>query len=159
MKYNAYEIIEMAKKIEDNGAAFYRMAAEKTTESKAKTLFEDLAKMEDVHKMVFEDFKRFFPGEEWSRMNIDSDNQMITYLQEMADSVVFNMKKTQKQIDEIRTIDDIFRFAIEREKESVLFYLGIRETVPEKLGKDKIGDIIAEEMKHVAILSDVWKNY
>ncbi|PLX17432.1 MAG: rubrerythrin [Candidatus Muiribacterium halophilum] len=159
MKYNAYEIIEMAKKIEDNGSAFYRMAAEKTTESKAKTLFEDLANMEDVHKMVFEDFKSYFSDEEWTNMNFDSDNQMFTYLKEMADTVVFNLKNAERDLNEINTIDDIFRYAIEKEKESVLFYLGIKEIVPEKLGKDKVADIISEEMKHIAVLSDAWKNY
>ena len=38
------------------------------------------------------------------------------------------------------------------EKESIVFYLGLRDLVPAKLGKDKVERILREEMSHVALL-------
>ncbi|MFW5782224.1 MAG: ferritin family protein [Candidatus Muiribacteriaceae bacterium] len=154
MKYNAFEIIEMAKRMEDNAAFFYRTAADRVKDPDAKRLLEELAEMEDVHKMVFNDYKSFFSEEEWSNMNYDSDGDMFHYLEEMADSIVFDLKRSDEEMSGLDDVDSIFRFAIDKEKQSVLYYTGIRELVPEALGKDKITEIIREEMKHVAILSD-----
>ena len=52
------------------------------------------------------------------------------------------------------TLEEIYRTAMGLEKDSIVFYQGIREMVPERLGKDKIDDVIKEEMRHVTILSN-----
>ena len=48
---------------------------------------------------------------------------------------------------------DILKAAIGAEKDSIVFYLGMKELVPEKLGKDKLDGIIKEEMAHIKLLS------
>lgn len=159
MKYNAYEIIEMAKKMERNAAAFYSKASEKVENQEAKRLLSDLAEMEKVHEVVFEDLKSLFSDAEWSKMNIDSDNEMLHYLESMADNIIFDAKSDEKEIADMSDIDYVFRFAVGKEKQSVLYYMGIKQLVPDELGRDKIEEIIKEEMKHVAILSDVWKKF
>ena len=35
----------------------------------------------------------------------------------------------------------------------ISFYLGMKELVPEKLGRSKVGDIIKEEMRHIQLLA------
>ena len=47
----------------------------------------------------------------------------------------------------------VFHTAIGLEKDSVIFYLGIRDLVPAKLGKDRVNEVIAEEMRHITLLS------
>jgi rubrerythrin len=42
--------------------------------------------------------------------------------------------------------------AMDMEKDSIVFYLGMKEMVPERLGKDRIDGIIKEEMGHLALL-------
>ncbi|MGM0607053.1 MAG: ferritin family protein [Candidatus Muiribacteriota bacterium] len=156
-KYNALEIIEMAKKIEKNGAAFYKKAADKTSNSKTKQLLSDLATMEGVHEVVFGDMLNQI-SDGWSKVNEDSNADMHKYLEAMVDNIIFDLKNDN--IDEILgDINKVFAFAIEKEKQSVLYYLGIKEMVPDKLGKDKISEIIGEEMKHIAILSDVARKH
>lgn len=55
--------------------------------------------------------------------------------------------------------DEIFEIAeqIERNgaslKDSIVFYLGMKEMVPENFGKAKIDAIIKEEMTHIKLLS------
>lgn len=43
--------------------------------------------------------------------------------------------------------------AIGLEKDSIVFYLGMKEAVPQRSGRDKIEGIIKEEMRHMATLS------
>ena len=43
--------------------------------------------------------------------------------------------------------------AIGLEKDSIVFYLGMKEMVPERLGGSRIDGIIREEMRHVNDLS------
>jgi rubrerythrin len=47
----------------------------------------------------------------------------------------------------------ILKSAIEAEKDSIVFYLGMKEAVPEKYGKARLDNIIKEEMGHVRLLS------
>jgi rubrerythrin len=48
---------------------------------------------------------------------------------------------------------EILKSAIEAEKDSIVFYLGMKEEVPENLGKNRIEAIIKEEMGHIRLLS------
>ena len=48
--FNADDIFEMAVKIEQNGAIFYRQAADKVDGEENKAFLLDLAKMEDDHE-------------------------------------------------------------------------------------------------------------
>jgi len=50
-------------------------------------------------------------------------------------------------------VEDILQMAIGLEKDSIVFYLGMKEMVPERLGRGKIDGIIKEEMRHVNDLS------
>ena len=48
----------------------------------------------------------------------------------------------------------VFREAINREKNSIVFSLGIKELVPENGGKEKIDSINKEEKRHIKLLSN-----
>jgi rubrerythrin len=48
---------------------------------------------------------------------------------------------------------EILKSAIEAEKDSIVFYLGMKEAVPQNLGRDRIEAIIKEEMGHIQMLT------
>jgi len=48
---------------------------------------------------------------------------------------------------------EILKAAILAEKDSIVFYLGMKEMVPEDFGKAKIDIITKEEMSHIKLLS------
>ena len=56
-------------------------------------------------------------------------------------------------VDEFE-LDDIFDTALQIEKDSIAFYVGIKELVPQKAGKDKMDKIIGEEMRHIRWIID-----
>ena len=51
------------------------------------------------------------------------------------------------------SIEEILKIAITAEKDSIVFYLGMKDVVPVNLGKEKLDRIIKEEMNHITILS------
>jgi hypothetical protein len=51
------------------------------------------------------------------------------------------------------SIVEIIDIAIGLEKESILFYLGLIDLVPPKLGQDKLYNIISEERRHIIQLN------
>jgi len=72
----------------------------------------------------------------------------------MADGALFDVKADPSaQLTGKETMEDILKTAIGLEKDSVVFYLGVKEIVPERLSKQRIDDIIKEEMGHIAALS------
>lgn len=78
----------------------------------------------------------------------------MLYLQAMADGYVFDIRSDPSELlTGKETLADILRTAIGLEKDSIVFYLGIRDMVPERLGRDKVNDIIKQEMSHITILS------
>jgi rubrerythrin len=47
--------------------------------------------------------------------------------------------------------------AIGIERDSIDFYVGLKEAVSHRAGKDKVEDIIKEEMRHIVILDQSLK--
>jgi rubrerythrin len=45
--------------------------------------------------------------------------------------------------------------AIGVERDSIAFYVGLKEAVSRKAGKDKVEDIIKEEMGHIVALNEI----
>lgn len=142
--FNADEIFVMAGQIERNGAKFYRSAAEKVSDPSAKELLLKLASMEDQHEKTFDRLKAQFTDKEKQPTVFDPEGQTALYLRALADTGVF----FQKKID-TSSMKEIFKEALKTEKDSIAFYLGIKEMVPERLGKSWLDEIIKEEMDHI----------
>jgi len=150
----ADEIFEMAEQIERNGARFYRRAAQGVTDSRARQQLLDLAAMEDEHEKVFAGMRAELLQQEREPRVPDPYGEAILYVRGMADGTVFDVRKDpSERLTGKETMEDILKTAIGLEKDSIVFYLGIKEIVPERLSKQRIDDIIKEEMGHIAILS------
>ncbi|MHC4455560.1 MAG: ferritin family protein [Planctomycetota bacterium] len=152
--FNALEIFEMAEQIERNGVKFYRKAAESISDRDMRRMLLDLAAMEVDHEKTFADMKEELSEAERQPVIFDPDNEAALYLQAMADGHVFDLNKDiSEQLTGKESIEDILKMAIEAEKDSIIFYLGLKDFVPARLGKDWVEAIIKEEMSHIAILN------
>jgi rubrerythrin len=49
-------------------------------------------------------------------------------------------------------LKDVLKRAIQKEKDSIVYYTGLKDFIPGRAGKHKIDDIIEEEMRHIRIL-------
>ena len=159
IRFNADEILEMAIRIETNGRSFYLRAAELQSDSKTAGFFNKLAAMEEQHKKTFEIFRDELSSLDKEGQVYDPDGQASMYLAVMADT---HGGEGDPQIAKTLTgkesLEDILKIALNLEKQSILFYVGLKDLVPQQHGKDKVDAIIDEEKQHVAQLSDVLRN-
>ena len=156
--FNADDIFEMAEQIERNGAKFYRGAADKISDASAKELLLTFAQMEDQHEKTFAGYRAELSDQEKESTAFDPDDESILYLRALADLRVFGGKKapdnaSTENRSQKETMEDIFSSAIQAEKESIIFYVGMQDLVPKNLGKSRLDGIIKEEMNHIRILT------
>lgn len=155
--FNAFEIFEIAEQIERNGVKFYRKVAESISDRSLRRALLELADMEAEHEQTFADMRKRLSDERRELRLFDPENEAALYLQAMADGHVFDLRKDPaEQMTAAETTEDILRRAIEAEKDSIVFYLGLRDFVPVEAGKDKVEAIIKEEMGHITVLNRKW---
>jgi rubrerythrin len=153
--FSADEIFEIAEQIERNADRFYRRAAQGTDDSRLRAKLLDLAVMENEHEKVLAAMRAVLSPQEREPMVPEPWGEAVLYLRGIADGHVFDVKQDPvKWLTGKETKQEVLSAAIGYEKDSIVFYLGMKEMVPEERGKDRIDAIIREEMSHVAVLSD-----
>ena len=158
ISFNADEVFEMAEQIERNGAKFYRRAAVNTKDAEASETLLGLAAMEDEHEKIFNAMRSDLSLMNLFSTTFDPLNEQAMYLRAMADTNVFDLKADpSEKLTGQETLAEVFKIAIGLEKDSIIFYLGIRDMIPGNLGKDKIELIIKEEKKHIVDLTEQLK--
>ncbi|WP_448517643.1 ferritin-like domain-containing protein [Pseudothermotoga sp.] len=147
----------MAEQIERNGVAFYNKAAEMFPEYTKKSIFLKLAEMEREHEKRFHQMRLDLAKKERELSQfLDPQGEAAAYLRAMVSGKVFDPKlDPTTRFNQVRSLSEVLRIAIDVEKDSIIFYLGLKEMIPQGLGKDKIDLIVREEMSHVTILSDL----
>lgn len=152
--FSVDEVLQIAEQIERNGSRFYRRASQGFADSRARELLLDLAIAEDEHEKVFAAMRAELSPQEREPTVPDPYGEAVLYLRGMADGALFDVKADpSERLTGKETMEEILRTAIGLEKDSIVFYLGIKEMVPERLGKQRIDDIVKEEMGHIAVLS------
>ena len=146
--FNADDIFEIAEQLERNGAAFYRQAADAVADERAKAMLLNLAAMEDDHEKTFADMRTQLSADEKAATVFDPEGESGNYLRALADTRVF----FEKEID-TTSLEAILKDAITAEKDSIVFYLGMRDMVPAGKGQKRMDAIIKEEMGHIRLLS------
>jgi rubrerythrin len=153
VNFNANEVFEMAEQIERNGAKFYREAAGNAAGQEMKDLFLNMAAMEDGHLETFRAMRKELAAQEKAETAFDPYNEATLYLQTMADGKGSEgMKSPAEKLTGNESSQELLEIAIAAEKNSVLFYVGLKDLVAAKAGRDKVETIIREEVKHVADL-------
>jgi rubrerythrin len=155
--FNFKEVMAIAVQLEKNGAEFYGLAKASTDNPKHKKLFENLQEMELDHQISYEKIMNNLDSEKFGSENdYQPGAETLAYLEAFAGGHVFDLNDNpQKQFAKCKNTPEILRMAIQSEKDSIVFYLGIRNMVPPSLGKEQVDSIIDEEMGHIKALSYV----
>jgi rubrerythrin len=148
------EVFQIAMKIEDNGETFYRHAGSVIDDTEMKKMFGFLADEEVKHKEAFEGMlskiEHYEPPERYP-------GEYYAYLRAYAEGLVFSPEKLKAEMAKVTDVAGAVDFAIQREIESILYYLEARGLVPESQ-RDKIDRILDEERRHYLKLVKVKKN-
>ena len=152
--YNANDIFEIAKRIERNGAAFYRAAAEVMTDTQSRELMNSLAEMEVQHEAIFASMQQQLSGAELDETLYDPHDEAYAFLKGMADKYVFNPNEDAgRAVRPGAGAFDVITEALLLEYDSIVFYQAIKIMVPGKYGRPRVDEIIQQEMGHVMLLN------
>jgi rubrerythrin len=154
LHFNAEEILSMAERMERNGARFYRKAAQHAADPRIRDRLLALATMEEDHQKTFASLKGALGRHERGDATFDPDDDGHRYLESLADGKVFDTRKDPAEsLTGKETIREVFLVAMGMEKDSVVFYSGLRDLVGAAHGRDRVDTIIREELGHLADLS------
>jgi len=150
--FSAEEVLRIAERIERNGSAFYRRAAAATADEALRSKLLDLAQMEEGHQRTFAALRDGLAEPERKQATADPEGEAAGYLAALANSSVFDERLDPTQlVDEAATPADLLQTAIRLEKDSILFYIGLRDLLGHA-ARDRIEEILSEEVGHVALL-------
>lgn len=152
--FNLDEVFEIACQIERNGAEFYRRTAEIASDAAVKEMLSGLAAMETEHEQRFSELRGQLVSSR-EAFALKESEEAALYLKAIAGGYVF--KKGVDPAAELtgnESLEQILGIAIRLEKDSIVFYVGIKEAVPPHLGRDRVEAILKEEMIHVSMLSE-----
>lgn len=151
--FNADEIFEIAEQIERNGQKFYSTSAQRVSEPATKSVLTDLANMEAEHLKTFQNLHAKLDAQAREELTWDPDGQAVAYLRAAADSHIF-----KTDVDPLSLLSDnagareILELALQFEKDSVIYFLGVADMVPERLGKADVLSLAKQEQGHIALI-------
>lgn len=151
--FNASEVFQFAIRIEENGGKYYRHFSKTLVDSEIKNVFSQLADEEIAHKRIFEEMvskiEKYEPPESYP-------GEYFAYLRAYADNIVFDQKKLEKELSEIKDAIAAVEFGIRREVDAILYYLEMRNNVAVDHQKE-ILKIVEEERRHFLKLTELKK--
>ncbi len=154
-EFRASEIFEIALKIEEHGEKFYNHAAAAIAEdAETKEMFEFLAGEETKHRKTFSgmlsQIEQYQPPESFP-------GEYFAYLATYAENLIFSDEEFDNLMKGITGVKAAIDFAIRRELDSVLYYLEMRNLVPQGPQRGEIDKIIDEERRHYLKLNEIKK--
>ena len=157
--FNADEIFEMAVEIERQGIKFYSEASEKAPDEDVKNFFKGLAVMENNHVKIFTEMRKELSESEKAETTYDPQDEGILYLQTMADARGWEGRVSpSRKFTGNESVKEIIEIALNAEKESVVFYYGLKSLVSAGTGRGKVEKIIMEELSHIRTLLQYLKD-
>ena len=148
------EIVELGIQIEKNGRDFYDTLAAQSKNQKAAELFKYLKGEEEKHIVVFqkilEKTENYQPVESYP-------GEYFAYMNALASDYVFTKEDRGKEIaKKIKSDREGVDIGIGFEKDSILFYEGMKKTVPEHERKT-VDELVMQEQNHLRQLLDLRK--
>jgi len=146
-RFSIREAVEQAVQTEKLGYQFYTTMAEKFMRDEGlNKLFSTLAQKELRHEKTFKELLGIIKDEE----PVDWE-EAEQYLRAIVESEFFLGKnKSLPTMKNVQTVEDAVNFALGFEKETLLYFYGIRDAVKEK---EVVEEIINEERSHIMWLN------
>lgn len=150
---NFEEIIRIGIEIEKNGCDFYKLAAEKIDDAKAKKFLTQLASWEVEHVSIFEQFLQDEQCDTCVSESWYEDETAKGYFKSIADSHIFLKSKAESVLENCDTIMDVLKMALQFEKDSIVLYESLKSMVSTGCDdREKVQHVIDEEIMHVSVI-------
>jgi rubrerythrin len=153
--FKASDIVSSAILIEENGYKFYRQVSADSRFYELKELTEFLAKEEKAHSEAFKKILKNLPPAE---MMEAYPGEYQLYLKALAGDNIFTASKDPAGLARsFKKAEEIIDFGIGIEKDSIIFYEGLKETIL-KGELSIIEELISQERNHLLKLLQIKPN-
>ncbi len=154
-KFNVFEILQIAERIEHNGAKFYLNAAELSDDPEVRDTCYKLAAWKARHEKVLAQRRKRFSEKTGEFGTFDPDNYVLSNPHVMAGLAVFATKpgSLKGPVDREHR-QEIFRDAVRRAREAIVFYHGLKDFARDPSSQETIETIIKEENRHIRLLTE-----
>jgi rubrerythrin len=153
----AEDVFIMAIRFKESGEQFYRRAANRSEDPVLKNLFQDLATLEECHIQCFSSLRSQLSGSFPADAVWDPEGLAKSYLEAAADTHIFAEGAAIERLEDAATPLEALDMAIQFEKDTVHFLLGMKEMLPDPEGKRDLDKLICEETNHIRMLSQAKK--
>ncbi len=154
-KFNVFEILEIAEKIDHNGAKFYLKTAELFDDPELKNVYYLLANWRAKHERILAQRRKRFSEKTGEFGTFDPDNYVLSNPNVMAGLTVFSHKPDSSgRLTGAESRQQIIKDAVRRAKEAIFFYDGLKDFARDPASKDTVDKIINEENHHIRLLTE-----
>ena len=146
LQFSPDEVLELARRLEQQAASFYRDAAMTCSNPEAKELFLDLADMEMRHEQVFDALRddAHRDPDHWPRQAGKAHWQAV------ADIMLGKLQgDLGKRFDGKCSYHAILHEAMDFEKDTLVFFVAMKEMLRPGTPQESIDGIIRDEMGHL----------
>lgn len=156
-RFNALEVMEMAKDIEKRGKNFYLKHADATDNRDLRELFRRLAADEQDH---YEKFVALTSDLKSNQSEADYlyEEEVSAYFDYLVEYSIFPAADSEEAVEALNDVEKALKLAIQAEKDSILFY---REMCDNNDGKTitALEQLIEEEKDHLRDLGKYIEEY
>jgi len=140
------EIIKFAIEKEKESIELYKKLGDQATVEEVEDLFHTLMLEEEKHEKFYTKLSEIAQKEQ--SPGVKEDAEYDAYMQELISASRSVPPLSLEKLSSIKTALD---YAADREKDSIVFYTGLKDYLPTH-EKEKIDVVIKEEAKHLAKL-------
>ncbi len=157
--FSLLEAMELAITMEEEGVAFYTLAAGKAAASEVKSLLNSLKEKEYNH---INTFRRIYTKLSERQGMADAalyltDPEIEAYFRAFVDSAVFPTRgAAARVIAGLDSAEEVLLLGMRIEKDSILYYQELKQRAPFPGAAEALDQVIGEEKSH---LRDIHKLY
>lgn len=157
-KFNVFEILQIAERVEHKAARYYLKAVEKFDDPERRDIYYKLANWRAKHEKIWARMRRRYSEKTGEFGTFDPDDYVLSNPQVMAGLTWFaavpgSIKKPTGQEGKKEILCD----AIRRSNETIIFYQGLKEFARGPASEDTIDTLIKEENRHINFLHEQLK--
>ncbi len=150
--FSARELLKIAISVEKEGEEFYRRLGERFQKPDIKEFFLFMSREEAEHARIFERIGDMIGANEEVYLNME---EAEPFLRSYVEGRFFPSFKTMEEYLRDRSVEEAIDFSISLEKETIIFYYEISETLKNEKAKNLVRVIIQQEKGHVSKLLKV----
>lgn len=152
--FRGWELVKIGIQIEKNGRDFYNALAGRLKDSQAAGIFRYLAGEEEKHMAVFQGILDKIDKDEPAE---SYPGEYVDYMKVLAGESIFTEENKGRELAQKPGTDkEAVNMGIDFEKDSIVFYQGMKKAVP-KSDHKIIDDLIGQEQNHLRQLVDLKK--